>query len=282
MDIMKDFEGIKRINNTLNLTINQLYELLLKYQEQIGKLVLEEDKVICDTDGKYCVHVYCQNNQIVLERKTDDGTEEEHQLGEDIKNVHMSIADRMVEQIYDFLMDYLDGDGVIKEEITGVKKILFSYQEEKNFSDIFYIKGLDDRNVYEVKKSKFFDEYTIENLELRRKDVKISFKNSIYDEFKISKNPYTIIDITVNKEGIKTKFVGKLNSKELLVTSDYTENHFIVELDKVVIGAIDSLDKENKNKYRLEINQLEYEYLIIALNVIIDIYLEQKPLMEKE
>ena len=93
---------------------------------------------------------------------------------------------------------------------------------------------------------------------------------------------FTWIDITVDKEGIKTKFIGKLNSKELLVTSDYTENHFIVELDKVVIGAIDSLDEENKNKYRLEINQLEYEYLIIALNVIIDIYLKQKPLMEKE
>ena len=30
MDIMKDFEGIKKINNDLNLDIDKLYEILSK------------------------------------------------------------------------------------------------------------------------------------------------------------------------------------------------------------------------------------------------------------
>ena len=64
------------------------------------------------------------------------------------------------------------------------------------------------------------------------------------------------------------------NDGRLLFTADYTDNHFIIELDDIVIGAIDSLDEVHKNNYRLEINNLDYEVLIIAINIIIDLYLD--------
>lgn len=44
MDIMKDFEGIKKINNDLNLDIDKLYEILSKYKEQIGDVFFADDK----------------------------------------------------------------------------------------------------------------------------------------------------------------------------------------------------------------------------------------------
>ena len=42
------------------------------------------------------------------------------------------------------------------------------------------------------------------------------------------------------------------------------------EVDDIVRGAIDSLTTDKRDSYRLEINDLDYEYLIIALTVIID------------
>lgn len=274
MNIMKEYEGIKRINNTLNFNIDDLYKMLLEYNKQIGNVSLEDNLVICDTNGKYCIHVYLKNNQIILERKTDNNeTEETHKLGEDIKSVDMSITDRMIEQIYDFLVDYINNSGVVTEIITGVKKVLYSYQSDTMFSDIFFVKDNNNKNIYEIKNNKLFKEYSINNLILKRQDVKISYKEKENNKFEISKNPYTIISIQKNEAENKTTFIGNVNNKVLKLTADFTENHFIVELNEIVIGAIDSLDAENKNKYRLEINDLEYEYIIIALNVIIDMYL---------
>ena len=58
--------------------------------------------------------------------------------------------------------------------------------------------------------------------------------------------------------------------KNIVATADYTDNHYIVEINDIVVGAIDCLNANTKDSYRIEINNLEYEYLIIALTVIID------------
>lgn len=277
MDVMKEFEGIKRINNTLELSLDDIYNMLLEYNKQIGNVLLESNRVICDTNGKYCVHIFLNENQIILERKVDKNeVEEKHKIGEEIKSVDMSIADRMIEQIYDFLKDYLNNGGNVKERITGVKKVLYAYQSDTMFSDIFYVRDDKEQDVYEIKNNKLFKEYSVNNLSLKRQDVKISYKDKSINKFEISKNPYTIIPIEKNDNDGKTTFIGNINNKVIKLTSDWTENHFIVELNEIVIGAIDSLDAENQDKYRLEINDLEYEFLVLALNIIIDIYLEEK------
>ena len=276
MDIMKDFEGIKKINNTLNLDINNLYELLLKYKNQIGNVFFyeEKNKIICDTNGEYCAYVYIQDNKIVIERNLDTGENiTSPNIGESIKSVDMSIADRMIEQIYDLLLDYTNHNGDFKEYITGVEKILYSYQEEKTFSDIFFIKDNTNKDIYEVTNNKLLKEYNIKNIESKMQEININYKNKSQNKFNIIKFPYTTISLSKEENENKTTFVGNIGNKRLQITADYTDNHYIVELDDIVIGAIDSLDEVNKNKYRLEINDLEYESIIIAINVIIDLYL---------
>lgn len=284
MDVMKDFEGIKRIQNNLNLSLEDLYKILVEYHKQIGEVSSEEDTIICNTNGKYCIEVKLKENQIILERKLDkdQAPEEAHKIGEKIKSVDMSIADRMIEQIYDFLLDYLNNGGIVKEYITGVKKVLYVSQSTTMLSDIFYIKDSDGKEVYEVKNNKLFKEYVIDNLILRRQDVKISYKKINDNQFEITKNPYTVIPVTKSRIDNKTTLVGTINNKLMKVTADYTDNHFIVEVNNIVIGAVDSLDAENKNRYRIEINDTEYEYLVIAANVIIDLYLENQYEEEEE
>ena len=279
MDIMKEFEGIKRINNTLNVTIDDLYKMLSKYENQIGNINLEENTIICNTEGKYCIYIHLTDNQITIERRIDENAneseaEKNYSVGENAKSVHMSIADRMIEQIYDFIIDYIK-NGVVTEEITGVQKILFSYQSNTLFSDIFFIKDINDQNVYEIKNNKLFKEYSVNNLSTKRQDVRISYEEKENNIFEITKAPHSSIHIQKNENEDKTTFTGNINGKVLRITADFTDNHFIVELDKIVIGAIDSLEENDKNSYRLEINNLEYEYLIISLNIILDIYLSQ-------
>ncbi len=275
MDIMKDFEGIKKINNDLNLDIDKLYEILSKYKEQIGDVFFADDKdrIICDTTGSYCAHVYLQDDKIIIERKLDSGKiDSPHNIGESIKNVNISIADRMIEQIYDLLLDYTKHDGDYKEYITGVKKVLYSFQEERKLSDVFFIKDAAQNDIYEVKNNKLLKEYTINNVEAKMRKATINYKSK--DEFNVVIYPYTTTSISKEDDTTKTTFVGNLDTRRIKITADYTDNHFIIELDDIVIGAIDSLDEVHKNNYRLEINNLDYEVLIIAINIIIDLYLD--------
>ena len=277
MDIMKDFEGIKKINNDLNLDINNLYELLLKYKNQIGNVFLNEtqNKIICDTTGKYCAHVYLQGNKIVIERNLDEGEVGIfHDIGENIKSINLSIIDRMIEQIYDLLVDYIKNNGEVKEHITGVEKVLYSYQKEGTFSDVFFIKDENNKNIYEVKNNKLLKEYTVANVDSKMKKININYKEKNQDRFNITLFPYTTILLSKAENQIKTIFTGNFNNKNLKISADFTDNHFIIELDEIVIGAVDSLYEVNKNEYRLEINNLEYEALIVAIQVIIDLYTE--------
>lgn len=275
MDIMKEFEGFKRINNSLSLRLGEIQQVLLTYADQIGKVSIENNEIVCDTDGKYCIVIKISKNQIILERKADPNQlEEAHTIGESMKSVDMSIADRMLDQIYDLLTDYMENGYITKEHITGVQKVLFVEQLESVLSDTFFINNKEEEKVYEVKNNRLFKEYAINDLISKRQDVKISYKEMENNKFLISKNPYTMIPITKSQIEDKTTFVGTINNKTIKAMGDFTSNHFTIEVNDLVIGAIDSLDDVYKNRYRIEINNLEYEYLVIAINVIIDMYLD--------
>ena len=107
MNSMKDFEGIKRIKNIDSMTIQNIFEILKNYKKAIGELNISEDglRIIADTDGKYFIDIYLSGKNIILERKLEEGLEpDNYELGEGLKSIDMSIADRMIEQIYDFIL----------------------------------------------------------------------------------------------------------------------------------------------------------------------------------
>lgn len=269
---MKNFEGIKKVNNVAKLEIEDIYKLLLQYEKQIGKNVkLKEDgKILADVDGKYEIEIYLSGNYIVVERKIESEFEKENiELGTDLKSVDMAKADRMVDQIYD-LLNTLSEDGNVLEPITGVKKVLFVNQNEGKLRNHFYITNEFDERVYEIRENKLLKEFVVNNLISKRKDISIQYPNAELGKYTIVKSPYNIITFQRNDNEIKTVFTAKLNSKEIVVKADYSNNHYVVELNKIVIGAVDSLNDKTKDSYRIEINDLEYEYLIVCLTVIID------------
>ena len=277
---MKDFEGVKRIKNVNSVTIENLYEVLSNYKKAIGELKISEDntRLFADTEGKYYIDIYLNKEFIVLERKLENGFEknEENEYGEGLKSVDMSIADRMIEQIYDFLIDFLDNDGNVSEFITGVKKVLTVKQEESTFSNIYKIYDADNKLTHQMKDSKFMKEIVIRDLVSKRELATVKYSDIANNRFCIIKPPYTTIYLLKNTAENKTTFVGTINNDELKIKADYTDNHYLIELDDIVIGAVDSLDDVKQNKYRIEINDLEYEYLILSIAAIIDFYLEKE------
>lgn len=269
---MKNFEGIKKIHNVNELEIEDIYEVLLEYKDAIGeKLELREDeRIIADVAGKYEIEIYLVGKYIVVERRIEEGFAEENiELGTDLKSVDMATADRMVDQIYD-LLDTLSEDGSVKEPITGVKKVFFVSQHEGKLKNHFYITTEKHEKVYEVRENKILREFTVSNLVTKRKDVSIQYPNAELGKYTIVKTPYTVINFQKKTSGVKTTFTAKLNGKDISVKADYTDNHYVVEFNKIVVGAIDSLNAKTKDSYRIEINDTDYEYLIVALTVIID------------
>lgn len=269
---MKDFEGIKRIENKNDFDIKFLYDTLLKYQKEIGKISLEDDKkIIADVEGKYVIEIYLTSKHIVIERKIEKNYEEAKlELGTSAKPIDMSKADRMIEQIYD-LLNTMSENGIIKEPITSAKRILFAKQEKTFFKNHFILSTEEGKNIYEIKENKILKEFSVTNLETKRKNISIQYTGVELGKYSISTNSYTNINIEKSKTSIKTLFSGNVNNKPLTIRADYSDNHYLIELNEIVIGAIDSLDAETKDAYRLEINNIDYEYLIIALAVIIDL-----------
>lgn len=269
---MKNFEGIKKINNVAKLEIQDIYKLLLEYEKQIGGTVKlkENEKILADVDGKYEIEIYLSGKYIVVQRRIEEKFEEETiVLGTDLKSVDMAKADRMVDQIYD-LLNTLSEDGTVLEPITGVKKVLFINQNEGKLRNHFYITNEVDEKVYEIRENKLLKEFIVNNLISKRKDISIQYPNAELGKYTIVKSPYNIITFQRKDDEIKTVFIAKLNSKEILVKADYSNNHYAVEFNNIVIGAIDSLNDKTKDSYRIEINDLEYEYLIVCLTIIID------------
>lgn len=271
MSMMNDFEGVKKIKNDRGFTIENLFEALSNYKDEIGNVELNENgKIIADVDGDYVIEIYIVDDFIKIERVIEEGKEETKiYVGSGLKTIDLSKADRMVEQIYDFI-NTIDPTGDVTEHITGVKKVLFVKQEEGMLRNHFYFTNEKGEKRYEIKENKILKEFAAMNSESRMQEFTIQYREMEMGKYTIIKTPYTLIPISKKVESVKTAFIGDILTKNIKVEADYSDNHYIVELDDIVIGAIDSLNSETKDSYRLEINDLKYEYLIVALTVIID------------
>lgn len=272
MSIMNDFEGVKKILNDRKLTIQDLYELLKRYNNEIGNVELKENgKIIADVDGKYLIEIYIVGEFIKIERVIEKNyNEEKINLGTDLKSIDLSIADRMVEQIYD-LIKSIDENGNPVEHITGVKKVLFVKQEEGRLRNHFYFTIQTGEKCYEIKENKILKDFTAMNSISRMQEFTIQYRDMLNGKYIIIKTPYTVIEISKNSDSLKTLFEGVVNTRKIKVEADYSNNHHLIEVDDIVIGAVDSLNSNTKDSYRVEVNDLNYEYLIVALTIIIDL-----------
>ena len=279
MSSMDDFEGIKRIKNEDHMTIDMIYEILKNYHKAIGELKLNEDglRIIADTDGKYFIDIYLtKDGTIVLERKLEEGLEpDNYTLGEGLKSIDMSIADRMIEQIYDFIIDFQKNNGNVKEFITGVKRVLFVKQEEGKFSNVYNVTDETGKLNFQMKDNKFTKEFSVKNVIAKREMVSVKYADIDNNRFSILKPPYTTIYLTKNEAKNKTTFSGTINGDDIKIEADYSDNHYLIEVDEIVIGAIDTLNDKTRDSYRIEINDYEFEYLILAITIIIDLYADK-------
>ena len=57
-----------------------------------------------------------------------------------------------------------------------------------------------------------------------------------------------------NNNENKTTFTGTINGDDIKIKADYSDNHYLIEVDEIVIGAIDTLDDQKRDSYRIEIN----------------------------
>lgn len=96
------------------------------------------------------------------------------------------------------------------------------------------------------------------------------------DKFLILRHPFENIIVKLDKNSIKRTFISEFSTKKLKVTADFSNNHYLIEINEIVIGAIDCLDPNSKLNYRIEINDLEYEFLVVAIAIIIDVYCNNK------
>lgn len=270
---MEDFEGIKRITNKLELKVEEIFTMLKNYQDAIGTLTMQEDRIIADTEGKYYIDIYLNGNQIVIERKLEKGFEpEEYVVGEDLKSIDMSVADRMVEQIYDFLIDFIKNDGNVSEFITGVKSVFTVKYDANVMFDKLAVYNTDKFAAYEIKNKKFMKELSVYNVGARRELVTIKYADIKNNRYMVIKPPYTTIYVSKSSLEEKTTFTATAEGKELKIKADYSEQHYLIELDEVVIGAIDMLHPSTGNTYRIEINNEQTIYLVLAALGIVDIY----------
>lgn len=279
----EDFEGFKKIQNKKNLSLQEIFELLDQYEENIGKLLynddIEKSEILIDIEGKYNTKIYLKNNEIIIERIIEDGfVDDSLNSFENGKSIPLAHADRVIEQIYDLINDYID-DGIINEPITKVQKVLKLSQQEKvnalkaiPISDCFIVTEYEnEKNVlYTIKQSILTKSYIARNVAAKREIFNIGYERESSQKFIISKPPFEIINIYKDETSVKIVLKGMLKNKELKISADYSDNHYLIEHNEVVIGAIDCLDSLLKRNYRLEINDLKFEDIIIAVAIITD------------
>lgn len=278
----EDFEGFKRIKNNKNLSIKDVFELLEKYQEEIGELRFdlnsEQSNIIADIRGKYLIRISIRADEIILEREL-----EENHIEDDILKVDSAIdlarTDRMIEQIYDLLRDYIK-NGTITEHITSVKRVLYMKEDVKRalanlivVGKLFEFSDTTSKIIYEARENPLMNEFIFKNCKEKREAWTLKYSDYRNDKYTFLKQPFEKIEIARNKDEVKNIFEGKINKKDLKIAADYSDNHYLIELDEIVIGSIDCMDPLVRREYRLEVNNLNYEYLVVMIAVMIDIFL---------
>lgn len=276
----EDFEGFKRIKNEKGLDLEEIFSLLEPFKNEIGKLKIEETSIIADVNGKYYIIISLSGNEIILERHLEEGHIKDDDLSVD-SAIELSQTNRMIEQIYDLLNEYMKND-TITEYITSSKKVLYMREERKTTILDFMISRkmfiVEDENakiISEVQENNLMNEFEIKNPETKRQEWIVKYEKYKSDKYTLLKQPFYKIDISRNESKVKNIFEGIFEGKKIKISADYTDNHYLVELDEIVIGSIDCMDPIIKKEYRIEINNLEYEYLIIAIAVMADTFLEK-------
>lgn len=279
----ENFEGYKKIPNEKHIRIQEIYEVLEKYKESIGELSyvmnLDDSDILIKVLGKYDVKIYFKNDDIIIERIIEEGyVDDSPDSFENGKSIPLAHVDRVIEQIYDLLKDYID-DGIVKEHITKAQKVLKLTQDSEVkalvkpmlVSDNFVVTDYnDEKNIlYTVKQSIITSSYVVNKVESKREAFTLKYEKEKINKFVISKQPFEIVNI-YKEDSVKTLFKGNIKGKELKISGDYSDNHYLIELDEIVIGAVDCLDALLKRNYRLEINDLNYEEIVIAVAIIAD------------
>lgn len=277
----KNFEGFKKIKNTKNLTVEEIYEILKGYQENAGEVKYaphnEDLKIVVDVTGKYYVDIYLSEENIVIERKLEEGHTEDD--SSDGKSIALAHADRMIDQIYDLLKEYIS-KGKITEHITKAKEVIYVSQGEFKRAllgalvlpkYIFEVKDESGKKIYEVKLKTLSSSFSLFNLESKREEAVLNYSKGDDKNSSIIKYPFENIVIKKETNTEKTTYTANISTKKLKVTADYTDNHYILEVNEVFIGSIDSIVPETKKEYRLEINDLEYKYLVILFTILLDL-----------
>lgn len=279
----EDFEGYKKIPNEKHIKVQEIYEVLEKYKENIGELSyiidLENSDILIKIEGKYDAKIYLKNDEIIIERIIEKGhLDDSKNAFENGKSIALAHADRVIEQIYDLLKDYLE-DGVIKEHITKAQKVLKLSQDSEVkaltsilIADNFVVTDYNDERkvLYTVKQSVITNSYVVNNVESKREAFSLKYQKEKTNKFTISKPPFEIVELHKVEDSVKMVFNGTINRKQLKISADYSENHYLIELDEIVIGAVDCLDAALKRNYRLEINDLKYEEIVIAVAIMSD------------
>lgn len=279
----EDFEGFKRINNTKKLTAEQVCMILSDYKEILGdisyKMGLDDADVYVNFEGKYGAEIRIDEEieQIIIERKLDeDAIEDVDSILEKGKDLSEAKADRLIEQLYDLINDYMD-DGIITEHITKAQKVLYMSEEEVTVKGILYLGNIfevkdDTKKLFEIKESPITNSYSVQDLSTKRNEISINYseyKNQIYS---IVIQPFENLVFKKDLTTLKTRFIASTTKNEYKISGDYTDNHYLIEKNEVVIGAIDCSNPDFKTEYRIEVNDLEETNILVSIAVMLDTY----------
>lgn len=295
----EDFEGFKRIKNIKKLNVEQLVSVLSAYKEILGEISyvigLDYAKIYIDFKGRYGVEIKIDDktSQIIIERKLDEGCIEDYDSNlENGKDLSEAKADRLIEQIYDLINDYMN-NGKITEHITDVKKVIYMSEVERTLlkdqklfgkvniggaisaGNMFEVKDENNQLLYQAKESPITKLYSLKNCITSRTDTTISYSNYKNQSYSIVSQPFENLVFIKDETTVKTRFIAKTTSKEYKISGDYTDNHYLIELNEIVIGAIDCLDPMVKTEYRLEINNIDEISKIVAIAIMLDTYIRK-------
>ncbi len=277
------FEGFKKIKNEKNLSLEKIYSLLEKYQNDMGKMELlgdtENQVILIDIQGKYDANIRLSNDHIIIERILEPGQKpDELPTEENGKKIELAQADRMVDQIYDAIKDYMDDEN-IREHITSSKTTLKMKEsiDKGIFSkgNTFEVTDKDNKIVYEIVHKKFNKLFSVKSIDCHMEVTSVNYRNIHNNRIEIQEKPFNVTTLKLDNTTEKLRFVSEGIGKKVKISADFTDNHFLVELNEIVIGAIDCLDPQNRTEYRIEINDLREKHFIVSVAVLVDTYMRK-------
>lgn len=277
--IFEGFEGFKKIKNEKNLSLEKIYSILEKYQDAMGNMRFSQDKdvITIDIKGKYDANIKIENGFIIIERILEENaTPDELPTEEKGKKIELAQADRMIDQIYDLIKDYMDDEN-IREHITS-SKLTLRMKESQNkgiFSKGTFFEVVNEENklLYEIVHKKFNKLFSVKSLECHMEVTSVNYENIRMKKLEIQEKPFNVTSFGVDNSTEKLRFVSEGVGKKVKISADYTDNHYNVELNEIVIGAIDCLDPQNRTDYRIEINDLREIHFVVSVAVLIDTYM---------